>query len=151
MGTGLNVVAHTLFAIMPNKTDSVALGIIGYGLVGLAYSFFTSTVWPCIPYLVPKVTLGTAIGIAYCVQACGVSIGSFIVGLISVANKDEDEVINYFWIFVYLSFAASVATICVIILMILDCKQGRILLSSNPKEAKEEYEQKLLATKEDEK
>lgn len=132
-GTALNVVAHTILAVIPNENNPVAVGVLCYGLVGLGYSFFTATVWPCIPYLVSSKTVGTAIGIAYCVQACGVSIGSFFVGVISARNVNEHGKIVYVWVFVYLAGAALLATAGALVLAALDKRRGGVLFSKDPK------------------
>ena len=120
--------------MIPNETDLIGFGILAYSLVGLAYSFFTATVWPCISYLVSSKTVGTAMGIAYCIQACGVSIGSFIVGFISSSNKTSGGKLVYKWIFWYLAGAASLATTAALILTILDHRKGGILFAKDPKE-----------------
>lgn len=133
-GTILNVVTYIVLALIPNETDSVSIGIIGYLLVGLAYSFFTATVWPCVPYMVSDKTRGTAVGIAYCFQACGVSIGSFFIGMISTNNKTANGKIVYKWVFFYLAGAALLATIAASFLAILDLRRGGVLFSKNPKE-----------------
>jgi MFS family permease len=126
--------------LIPNNGNPAYYGIIGYSLVGLSYSFFAATAWPCIPYLVPSKSVGTAIGIGYCFQALGIFIGSYIVGIISVNSKGADGLVNYSWICLFLGIGAALATISAIGILIYDLKKGGVLMSKNPKETKAKLE-----------
>ena len=138
MATSLNVAAFSLLMAIENTGNPISYGVISYTLVGLSYSFYAAVAWPCIPYLVPSNTIGTAIGINHCFQALGIFSGSFLVGVISVNNKEEDEAVNYFWVCAFLGGAALLATLCGIGLLIYDIWQGGVLMSINPRKTKEE-------------
>jgi len=126
--------------LIPNTGNPIYYGIIGYTMIGVSYSLFASTAWPCIPYIVSPKTVGTAIGIGYCFQALGIFIGSYIVGFISVKSKGDDGKVNYAWVCLFLGIGASLATLSAIGILIYDLKKGGILMSKNPKETKARLE-----------
>jgi len=110
-------------------------------MIGLSYSIFAATTWPCIPYIVKPHVSGTAIGIGFCFQAIGIFVGSYIVGVISVANKGADKVVNYFWVCIFLAVSALIATACMVWYLFYDLRKGGILMSIDPKKAQQIFEE----------
>ena len=142
IATSLNVAAYTFLMVIENTGNPTSYGIISYTLVGLSYSFYAAVSWPCISYLVPSNTIGTAIGINHCFQAFGVFFGAFLVGVISVHNKDADDVVNYIWVCALFTGAAFLATLCGIGLLIFDLCNGGVLMSLDPEKTKKEILEK---------
>ncbi|KAK9701527.1 hypothetical protein K7432_011685 [Basidiobolus ranarum] len=56
IGAVLICIAHLILGL------STLTPYVGYTILGIAYSFFTSAVWPLVPFVVDEVHLGTAFG-----------------------------------------------------------------------------------------
>ena len=65
IGSGLGVLAHALFFIIPSCENECVdfLSIMPLWLLGINYATYSVVLWGSLPYMVEARTLGTAFGI----------------------------------------------------------------------------------------
>ncbi len=129
----LITLAHLYFAILPAHVNSVIPGIIGYIAIGVSYSLFGAASWPMIPYVVDEQVVGTAYGIAFACENMGSIFGPLIIGRISDANK-YGNFVDYRWVSAFLAAGGALGFLTTIALMVVDIKDGGVLMSSNAAE-----------------
>ncbi|KAK9760556.1 hypothetical protein K7432_015294, partial [Basidiobolus ranarum] len=90
LSAAMIVGVHTLLGL----TDITP--VLGYTVLGIAYSLFASAVWPCIPCIVNEKQLGTASGIAGIFFNLSISGGPLIVGQIQVITHSYTAMEMFF-------------------------------------------------------
>ncbi|KAM9488663.1 lysosomal dipeptide transporter MFSD1 [Clarias gariepinus] len=109
------------FTFVPPLVSTVWLGI--------TYSFAAASMWPSIPLVVPRSTLGTAMGLATSVQMIGIGVCNLIVGEILGEKSSDAKIPLWRWQRMMIFMLAN--TICCIItstlLNIIDRRQGGTL------------------------
>ncbi|XP_071039027.1 lysosomal dipeptide transporter MFSD1 [Parasteatoda tepidariorum] len=114
---------------------------------GVTYSVAAACMWPSIPLVVSRATIGTAMGLATSVQMIGVGCSNLIVGEIQGKSRDlpsEEVLKRWKYVMIYLlgNILACVAT--AVILNVEDSRKGGVLnLSRKEVNAKTE-EEKLV-------
>jgi hypothetical protein len=115
------------------NNNSTASAIVGYGMIGIAYCLFGTASWAMIPYAVDEQIVGTAYGIAFSFENIGNVVGPYIVGWISDSNK-VNGVVDYFWVSIFLGIGSAIAFIMNGILIVIDLKDGGVLMASDASE-----------------
>ncbi len=116
-----------------NPSSWVLLPLIFFGLV---HSFYTSSLWPSIPYVAPKEFLGTAYGVTVSLQNIGLSLGPLIVAAIINSQKEGG---NYRALNAVQLLEMLIAAGIAAWLWIYDLGPGKGLLTANSTEAARMY------------
>lgn len=109
--------------------------MFGMVLMGLSYSLLACGLWPMVSLVIPEYQLGTAYGIMQSVQNLGLAVITMSAGAI-VDSK------GYFILGIFFQAWISVSIIAIIVLFLVNEKQGGIL-NLSPKARKMLEEQKL--------
>ncbi len=139
--TAAFIVAHFYMAFLPqySEGDENYAVVFGLVLIGLGYAFFSSALWPSVPFVVKEKVVGSAFGIAMSCQQIGITVVPLLIGVLEDHTEYKE---GYFWVHYLLNIQVSIllATCAVIgivfgfILMIYDFRHGSILYSSKPEE-----------------
>ncbi|EEA07315.1 major facilitator superfamily transporter [Cryptosporidium muris RN66] len=118
ISVGLLAIAHTL---MLKLHPAISITILGFG-----YTLFATVYWPCISISVPSNLLGTALGVATCIQNIG-----FIVTPIEVAFL-HSTFRSYFVVEAFFLFISIMALIMCYLVTALDKELcGRLDFAAN--------------------
>lgn len=107
----------------------------GMLLLGATYMFAASSMWPCIPLVVPKELIGTANGVATSVQMIGIALANMAVGVLQDANSDiypGTEVHSYSYCMLFFAAAGGLACLLSMVLSCLDSRAGGALSRGPP-------------------
>jgi len=128
----LLLVAYGFLAFLP-KTHGSYLGVYGMLLIGLSNSIFSTALYPCMAYVVPKQHLSTAFGLF--MSACNFALagGPPVVGMIQDSLKGKDP---FFWVAIFMLTLLAISLASDIWLFLYDIKGSMILLK---KDQSEEY------------
>eukprot|EP00005_Dracoamoeba_jomungandri_P008997 CAMPEP_0174263070 /NCGR_PEP_ID=MMETSP0439-20130205/17053_1 /TAXON_ID=0 /ORGANISM="Stereomyxa ramosa, Strain Chinc5" /LENGTH=533 /DNA_ID=CAMNT_0015348203 /DNA_START=130 /DNA_END=1731 /DNA_ORIENTATION=- len=63
--------------------------------LGVGYSMFAASIWPCLPYIIPDIALGTAYGAMTAVQNLGLAVFPQIIGNLQGASGIKDNSLKY--------------------------------------------------------
>ncbi|XP_015215360.2 lysosomal dipeptide transporter MFSD1 [Lepisosteus oculatus] len=117
----LPVFALLAFTFVPPLVSTVWLGI--------TYSFAAASMWPSIPLVVPRATLGTAMGLVTSVQMIGIGISNLIVGQILGTKSSDVKIPLWRWqqmmVFMLANTIACIVTS--VVLNVVDQRQGGTL------------------------
>jgi len=93
-------------------------------MMGLAYTLCNASLWPCVPLLVEDRMVGTAYGIMNSIQNAGLTLASVGVGYLSCADKVPHCVRPPLLL---LMGVGVFTTICTVLLILADAKNGGVL------------------------
>jgi len=102
----------------------------GMLLLGCTYMFAASSMWPCIPLVVPMELVGTANGIATSLQMIGIALANMLVGILQDAGPGYypgTSVKSYSYCMIFFMASGLVATLLSLVLNYLDAQSGGIL------------------------
>ncbi|MCJ8729073.1 hypothetical protein PDJAM_G00012190 [Pangasius djambal] len=97
--------------------------------LGITYSFAAASMWPSIPLVVPRSTLGTAMGLATSVQMIGIGLCNLIVGEILGEKNSDVKIPLWRWQRMMIFMLANTIG-CIImstVLNIIDRREGGTL------------------------
>ncbi|XP_003961479.1 major facilitator superfamily domain-containing protein 1-like [Takifugu rubripes] len=121
--------------------------------LGLAYSFVAVSTWPSIALVVPRATLGTAIGVTGAVSVAGTGISNLIIGSIlgTKNGKAKIPLWRWQWMMIYLLFNNICCIITSVLLNISDHRQDGILNKTrkSSKQTEEDDDRESLSLKQD--
>ncbi|XP_021348060.1 major facilitator superfamily domain-containing protein 1-like [Mizuhopecten yessoensis] len=98
--------------------------------MGAAYTFAAVCLWPCIIIVVPRHAIGTAIGIATCIQGLGIGLTNLLTGKFLGFTEDPDMeslIHKYQKMLLLLLSLMLFCTLCSIVLNVFDLNRGRLL------------------------
>ncbi|PAA79994.1 hypothetical protein BOX15_Mlig022959g3, partial [Macrostomum lignano] len=100
--------------------------------LGVTYSFAAASMWPSLPLVVPRATLGTALGFTTSVQMIGIGVSNVVVGRILGQTDSTRSVMLDRWKLVMLYLLGNVIAAVVVTLLLnaVDLKRGRKLNQS---------------------
>jgi MFS family permease len=106
--------------------------IFGMLLLGLTYMFAASSMWPCIPLVVPMDLVGTANGVATSVQMVGIALANMLVGVLQDAGPGvypgtEPPVKRYDYCMLFFVGCGVVASILGLVMNCVDARSGGAL------------------------
>jgi MFS family permease len=93
-------------------------------LLGLSYCGCAATLWPTIQMLVDEKVVGTANGIATCVQMLGIGLCNLMVGYLMDSHKSKTGKINYNPTLIFFTTLAALAVSFTILLKCCDTVKG---------------------------
>ncbi len=130
------IIGFVILIMMPQNDDKKNIQymiVLPLALVGFAYCFYVSGLWPSIPYVVDKKFLGSAYGITTAIQNCGLAVGPLIAG--AVTNTTEKG--KHYRLLNFIQIAESaVGLVLAIWLWIYDSTHGGVLSSDSETAAK---------------
>ncbi|TNN03967.1 hypothetical protein fugu_000996 [Takifugu bimaculatus] len=119
--------------------------------LGLTYSFVAVSTWPSIALVVPRATLGTAIGVTGAVSVAGTGISNLIIGSIlgTKNGKAKIPLWRWQWMMIYLLFNNICCIITSVLLNISDHRQDGILNKTrkSSKQTEEDDDRESLSHK----
>jgi len=101
--------------------------VCGMLLLGVTYMFAASSMWPCIPLVVPKHLVGTANGVATSVQMIGIALANMLVGSLQDASPETypgTKVKTYTYCMAFFAGCASVASLLSLVINCMDSRSG---------------------------
>ncbi|ORX97415.1 MFS general substrate transporter [Basidiobolus meristosporus CBS 931.73] len=101
ISSALIVISHALLGL------TMITPILGYSVLGVAYSLFASAVWPCIPCVVKEKQLGTALGIAGIFFNLSISGVPLIVSRIHLATGSYTAMEMFFMFLALIGFVGG--------------------------------------------
>uniref|UniRef100_H3C3X3 Lysosomal dipeptide transporter MFSD1 n=1 Tax=Tetraodon nigroviridis TaxID=99883 RepID=H3C3X3_TETNG len=104
-------------------------------LLGMIYSFVAASTWPSIVLVVPRATVGTAIGLTTAVSMAGTGVSHLIIGaILDTSNRVvKIPLWRWQWMMIYLIINAIGCIISSVLLNIVDHRQGGILNKTRKK------------------
>uniref|UniRef100_A0A1I8FB20 Lysosomal dipeptide transporter MFSD1 n=1 Tax=Macrostomum lignano TaxID=282301 RepID=A0A1I8FB20_9PLAT len=103
--------------------------------LGVTYSFAAASMWPSLPLVVPRATLGTALGFTTSVQMIGIGVSNVVVGRILGQTDSTRSVMLDRWKLVMLYLLGNVIAAVVVTLLL---NAGRQAESEPQREAQPE-------------
>lgn len=104
-------------------------------LLGVTYMFAASSLWPCIPLVVPMELNGTANGMATSVQMIGIALANMLVGVLQDANPEVypgTQVKRYDYCLMFFIACGTLASLFSLALNVLDARSGGELNGGKP-------------------
>eukprot|EP00931_Biecheleriopsis_adriatica_P076316 TRINITY_DN50036_c0_g1_i1.p1 TRINITY_DN50036_c0_g1~~TRINITY_DN50036_c0_g1_i1.p1 ORF type:complete len:515 (-),score=73.57 TRINITY_DN50036_c0_g1_i1:75-1577(-) len=102
----------------------------GMLLLGLTYMFAASSMWPCIPLVVPIDLVGTANGVATSVQMMGIALANMLVGILQDASPKVypgTSVKDYSYCMFFFAACGVAACAMSLALNAVDARSGGVL------------------------
>ncbi|CAK0867188.1 unnamed protein product [Prorocentrum cordatum] len=100
--------------------------------------FAASSLWPCIPIVVPMELVGTANGMATSVQMIGIALANMLVGVLQDASPEVypgTQVKRYDYCMLFFIACGALASLLSLALNVLDARSGGELNGGKPARA----------------
>ncbi len=126
----LFVLGHFFLMLLPQADEGyepIYRATFAFVLFGVAYSLYTTSLWPCVPYVVDKKMLGSAYGIVIAMENIGLSIGPLLVSAMHATSYKG----GYFAVSMLNFFEALIGTAFAGYLFYYDYTHSQVLLANS--------------------
>lgn len=109
--------------------------VVGMLLLGMTYMFAASSMWPCIPLVVPMELVGTANGVATSVQMIGIAVANLLVGTLQDAattTYPNTKVKSYSYCMVFFMVCGAAGSVLSLVMNVLDARSDGVLNAGKP-------------------
>ncbi|MCL2414129.1 MAG: MFS transporter [Bacteroidales bacterium] len=86
-GSGLMVVCHTIFALVPDSMFSFPLALTTIIVLGVSFSLVPAALWPAVPKLVEDKVVGSAYATIFWIQNIGLWGAPILIGTVLMASN----------------------------------------------------------------